>query len=89
MRLILCFFISAGKDSPREENKEGSVVDEQEETPVDSKTDDVDEEIEDETEPAAKVDMLFLLHPIIGISNTNSHLNFWLLSGFSIARWPL
>jgi hypothetical protein len=52
-------FFSTDKESPREENKEGSEVDEQEEAPpeVDDKTDEVqvDEEIEDETEATTKV----------------------------------
>ena len=50
-------FISTDKERPREENKEGSEVDEQEEAPpeVDDKADDVDEEIEDETEATRKV----------------------------------
>ena len=50
-------FVSTDKESPRDENKQGSEMDEQEEAPteVEHKTDDINEEIEDETEPATKV----------------------------------
>jgi hypothetical protein len=56
-------FISTDKESPRDENKQGSEMDEQEEAPteVEHKTDDINEEIEDETEPATKVSDILLL----------------------------